>query len=45
MVLAYDINAMTADVRTLLDHMDGEYVGPNISATMRRLREVVGEST
>lgn len=34
-----------ADVRTLLDHLDGEYVGPSVVQAMRRLRRVTGYST
>lgn len=39
-----EFDAMKADVRTLLDRMDSEYVGPEITAVLRRLRAIVGES-
>lgn len=31
-----------ADIRTLLDHLENEYVGAEIAAVMRRLRAIVG---
>ncbi len=31
------------DLRTLLDHMDGEYVSPTLTLVLRRLRAVVGQ--
>jgi hypothetical protein len=30
------------DILALLDYVEAQYVGPEISATMRRLRAVVG---
>lgn len=31
-----------ADIRTLLNYLETEYVGPDVTQAMRRLREVVG---
>jgi hypothetical protein len=39
---ATEPDEIIADIRTLLDYMDGEYVGPEITRTLRRLRGVVG---
>jgi hypothetical protein len=33
---------MRTDLRLLLDHLETEYVGPNIAQAMRRLRVIVG---
>lgn len=38
------IRSYEKDVRALLDYLDGEYVGPVIRDTVKRVRRMVGYS-
>lgn len=36
------VASFSADIRRVLDYCEAEYVGPEVNAALKRLREVVG---